>query len=57
MNPAYSMFADNIVGSLEVVKQADLVVHAKNPRATPPSEIRNIKVIGTYVGGKPVVLK
>lgn len=57
INPAYSMFADNIVGSLEVGKQADLVVLAKNPRTTPPAEIRNIKVIGTYVDGKPVVLK
>ena len=57
INPAYSMFADNIVGSLEVGKQADLVVLAKNPRTTPPAEIRNIKVIGTYVDGKPVILK
>ena len=57
INPAYSMFADNIVGSLEVGKQADLVVLAKNPRTTPPAEIRNIKVIGTYVDGKPIALK
>ena len=57
INPAYSMFADNIVGSLEVGKQADMVVLAKNPRTTPPAEIRNIKVIGTYIDGKPVVLK
>ncbi|MBU3589556.1 amidohydrolase [Polynucleobacter sp. 80A-SIGWE] len=57
INPAYSMFADNIVGSLEVGKQADLVVLAKNPRITPPAEIRNIKVMGTYIDGKPIALK
>jgi len=57
IDPAYSMFADNIVGSLEVGKQADLVVLEKNPRTTPPADIRNIKVMGTYIDGKPVALK
>ena len=57
IDAAYQLFADNIVGSLELGKQADLVILAKNPRTTPPAEIRNIKVIGTYVDGKPVVLK
>lgn len=57
IDAAYQIFADNIVGSLEVGKLADLVVLEKNPRQTPPAEIRNIKVLGTYVNGKPVVLK
>lgn len=57
IDAAYQIFADNIVGSLEVGKQADLVVLEKNPRTTPPADIRNIKVIGTYVDGKPVSLK
>lgn len=57
IDAAYQLFADNIVGSLEVGKQADLVVLEKNPRTTPPADIRNIKVIGTYVDGKPVSLK
>ncbi|MBU3612141.1 amidohydrolase [Polynucleobacter sp. MG-27-Goln-C1] len=57
IDPAYSMFTDKLVGSLEVGKQADLVVLAKNPRTTPPAEIRNIKVMGTYIDGKPVALK
>lgn len=57
IDPAYSMFADNLVGSLEVGKQADFVVLEKNPRTTVPSEIRNIKVIGTWIDGKPVDLK
>lgn len=57
IDPAYSMFADNLVGSLEVGKQADFVVLEKNPRTTPPADIRNIKVIGTWIDGKPVSLK
>ena len=57
IDAAYQLFADNIVGSLEVGKQADLVVLEKNPRTTPPADIRNIKVNGTWVDGKPVSLK
>lgn len=57
IDPAYSMFAENLVGSLEVGKQADLVVLEKNPRTTAPADIRNIKVIGTWIDGKPVILK
>ena len=57
IDAAYQIFADNIVGSLEVGKQADLVVLEKNPRKTPPAEIRNIKVNGTWVDGKQVSLK
>ena len=57
IDAAYQIFADNIVGSLEVGKQADLVVLEKNPRTTPPADIRNIKVMGTYVDGKQITLK
>lgn len=57
IDAAYQLFADNIVGSLEVGKQADLVILEKNPRKTPPAEIRNIKVNGTWIDGKPVSLK
>jgi predicted amidohydrolase YtcJ len=56
IDAAYQLFADNIVGSLEVGKQADLVVLEKNPRTTPPADIRNIKVKGTWIDGKPVSL-
>ncbi len=52
INAAYQIFADNIVGSLEVGKQADLVVLEKNPRKTSPADIRNIKVNETWLDGK-----
>ncbi len=57
IDAAYQIFADNLVGSLEVGKQADLVVLEKNPRKTPPAEIRNIKVKQTWVDGKQIVWK
>jgi predicted amidohydrolase YtcJ len=56
IDAAYQVFADNIVGSLEVGKQADLVILEKNPRKTPPADIRNIKVRETWVDGKKVNL-
>ncbi|WP_062310834.1 amidohydrolase [Polynucleobacter sinensis] len=56
IDAAYQIFADNIVGSLEVGKQADLVILEKNPRKTPPAEIRNIKVKETWVDGKKQIL-
>lgn len=57
IDAAYQIFADNIVGSLEVGKQADLVVLEKNPRTTPAADIRNIKVKATWIDGKPISLK
>lgn len=57
IDAAYQIFADNIVGSLEVGKQADLVILEKNPRTTPPADIRNIKVKETWIDGKLVSLK
>jgi predicted amidohydrolase YtcJ len=56
IDAAYQVFADNIVGSLEVGKQADLVILEKNPRKTPPAEIRNIKVKETWIDGKRIDL-
>ena len=52
INAAYEMFSDDKLGSLEVGKQADLVVLAANPRKTPVNQIRNIKVQETWIDGK-----
>jgi len=56
IDAAYQIFLDDKVGSLEVGKQADLVILEKNPRNTAPAEIRNIKVKGTWIDGKQVNL-
>lgn len=52
IDAAYQIFADKLVGSLEVGKRADLVVLEKNPRTTPAADIRDIKVRETWVEGK-----
>lgn len=57
IDAAYQIFADKLVGSLEVGKQADFVVLEKNPRKTPPTDIRNIKVRETWIDGKQVSWK
>jgi predicted amidohydrolase YtcJ len=57
IDAAYQIFSDNIVGSLEVGKQADLVILEKNLRQTAPADIRNIKVKGTWIDGKTVSLQ
>ena len=49
------MFSDDKLGSLEVGKQADLVVLAANPRKTAVNQIRNIKVKETWIDGKKQV--
>ena len=55
INAAYEMFSDDKLGSLEVGKQADLVVLAANPRKTAVNQIRNIKVKETWIDGKKQV--
>lgn len=57
IDAAYQLMLDDKVGSLEVGKQADLVILEKNPRQTDPVQIRNIKVKETWIDGKPVTLK
>jgi predicted amidohydrolase YtcJ len=52
INAAYEMFSDDKLGSLEVGKQADLVVLSSNPRKTPVDQIRNIQVKSTWIDGK-----
>lgn len=52
INAAYTMFSDDKVGSLEVGKQADLVLLSANPKKTPVDKIRNIQVKETWIDGK-----
>ena len=51
---ARALFSDAEVGTLEVGKQADLVILAQDPNAVDLDQISNIRVIGTYLDGKQV---
>ncbi|MGF9796998.1 amidohydrolase [Brevibacillus agri] len=51
---AYANHVDDITGSIEVGKKADLIVLDKNLFAIPATEIKNAKVVLTLVEGKEV---
>jgi predicted amidohydrolase YtcJ len=51
INAAYELHQDDVTGSLEVGKLADLVVLDRNPLKVPAEEIAKTRVIETLVGG------
>jgi predicted amidohydrolase YtcJ len=54
IDAAWQLFADDIVGSLEVGKYADLVVLSADPRAVPPQDIADLQVRATFLAGRQV---
>lgn len=52
INAAYSTHEENLKGSIESGKLADLTVLSQDPRKVLPSEIQNITVEMTIIGGK-----
>ncbi|MCZ6558542.1 MAG: amidohydrolase [SAR324 cluster bacterium] len=57
LNGAYATFEENIKGSIEPGKLADLVVLGDDPLAVDTWEIRNIPVERTIIGGETVFLR
>jgi predicted amidohydrolase YtcJ len=57
VDAAYSSGEENIKGTVETGKLADLTVLSHNPTKVPPNEIKNIAVEMTIVGGKVVYSK
>jgi len=51
---AYAGFEEDIVGTLEKGKRADMVVLSHDPRAVLPEELLNIKVLNTIIAGEVV---
>ena len=49
---AWQLFMDDIAGSLEVGKYADLAILEDDPTKVDPTKIENIKVSETWLGGK-----
>jgi predicted amidohydrolase YtcJ len=51
---AYASFMDDIVGTLEVGKKADLLVLSQDPFSVVPVMIAKTRVLTTIVGGRVV---
>jgi predicted amidohydrolase YtcJ len=53
VDAAWQLHLDAEIGSLEAGKRADFAVLHDDPLAVPPMAIRDIKVWGTVLGGRP----
>jgi predicted amidohydrolase YtcJ len=54
VDAAWQLFADDVIGSLEVGKYADMVVLSADPRTVPPDQIADLEVRATYLAGRRV---
>jgi predicted amidohydrolase YtcJ len=54
IDAAWQLFSDDVIGSLEVGKYADMVVLSADPRAVPPEQIADLDVRATYLAGRQV---
>lgn len=57
IDAAWQLFADDIVGSVQPGKYADLVVLSADPRTTAPEAIADIEVLATFLAGREVYAK
>lgn len=54
LDAAWQLFADDVIGSLEVGKYADLVVLSADPRSVAPEAVADLEVRATYLAGRQV---
>ena len=54
VNAAYQHFEEDIKGTIEVGKLADLVILSENPLTKPVKQILDLKVVATYSHGKEI---
>ena len=54
LGAAYTLHMDHLVGSIEVGKHADFCVLRDDPLAVPPQGLKDIDVLGTVIGGRPL---
>jgi predicted amidohydrolase YtcJ len=57
IDAAWQLFSEDVIGSVEVGKYADLVVLSADPRAVAPETIADLDVRATYLAGKRVYAK
>lgn len=54
IDAAWQLFADDVIGSMEVGKYADMVVLSADPRTVPPEQIADLDVRATFLAGRQV---
>lgn len=54
IDAAWQLFSDNVIGSIELGKYADLVVLSADPRTVPHDTIAGLEIRATYLAGRPV---
>jgi hypothetical protein len=54
IDAAWQLFSDDVIGSLEVGKYADLVVLSADPRSVSPEHVADLDVRATYLAGRRV---
>ena len=52
LGAAYTLHLDHLVGSLEIGKFADMVALDRDPLASPPEALKEIRVMATVLGGR-----
>jgi predicted amidohydrolase YtcJ len=54
IDAAWQLFADDVIGSLEVGKYGDMVVLSADPRTVAPERIAELQIRATYLAGRRV---
>jgi len=54
IDAAWQLFADDVTGSLQVGKYADMAVLSADPRTVPPEQIADLEVRATFLAGRQV---
>jgi predicted amidohydrolase YtcJ len=54
IDAAWQLHSDDVIGSLEVGKYADMVVLSADPRTVAPEDIAGLDVRATYLAGRRV---
>jgi predicted amidohydrolase YtcJ len=54
IDAAWQCHLDDVCGSLEVGKSADLVVLERDPTTVSPDTLRSIRIHSTWLGGQEV---